>query len=80
MIHVCHSATDMAQSSIFQRLTDAIRYIMASRGISITNHIDDLIGIAIPSQAKAALDQLHALLQEFGVDISDKKRIRLVCV
>ena len=49
-------------SAIFECLTDAIRYIMASKGISITNYIDDLIGTATPSQANAAFDQLHALL------------------
>ena len=51
---------------IFQCLTDAIRYIMASRGISITNYIDNLIGTTTPSQANAAFDQLQFLLQELG--------------
>ena len=37
-------------STIFQHFTDAIRYIMASRGISITNYIDDLIGTATPNK------------------------------
>ena len=59
--------------AIFQRLTDAIRYIMASRGISITNYIDNLIGSVMPSKANAAFDQLHSLLQELGFD---KKLVR----
>ena len=71
-------------SSIFQRLSDAIRFIMTSKGHSITNYIDDLIGHALPSQAHESFNTLTSLLQELGLQISSKKLIspttRAVCL
>ena len=55
-------------SSIFQRLSEAIRFIMASKGHKITNYIDDIIWHALPSQAHSSINTLKALLQELDLD------------
>ena len=62
-------------SSIFQRLSDAIRFIMTSKGHRITNYIDNLIGHCVPSQAHESFNTLVSLLAELGFQISDKKLI-----
>ena len=71
-------------SSIFQRLSDAIRFIMTCKGHSITNYIDNLIGLGAPSEANAAFETLITLLGELGLQISDKKLVtpatRAVCL
>ena len=62
-------------SGIFQRLSDAIRFIMASRGYDVINYIDDVIGFGTVSTAKSSFDTLQALLQKLGFDISIKKLV-----
>ena len=62
-------------SGIFQRLSDAIRFIMASRGYDVINYIDDVIGFGTISTAKASFDTLQDLLQKLGFDISIKKLV-----
>ena len=59
-------------SAIFQRLTDAIRYIMATKNYC---YIDDLVGNATVSQANAAFDHLYTLLADLGFEVSDKKLV-----
>ena len=63
-------------SAIFQRVSDAIRYMMLHKGYHVTNYIDDIIGQATLSQAEAAFDTLYDLLGELGLDISEKKLVR----
>ena len=63
-------------SLIFQRCTDAIRYIMAEHGYPLLfNYIDDLIYTGLPSQMDAAFHFLKNLLVELGLDISPKKLV-----
>ena len=62
-------------SLIFQRLSNAIRFIMTSRGHRITNYIDDLIGHGVPSQAHESYNTLVRVLHELGFHISDKKLV-----
>ena len=62
-------------SAIFQRVTDAIRFIMSQAGHSITNYIDDLVGYGTPSMAQKSYDHLYHLLQELGFKISEKKLV-----
>ena len=62
-------------SSIFQRLSNAIRFIITSRGHKITNYIDDLIGHGVKSQIHDSFNTLLALLHDLGFQISDKKLI-----
>ena len=63
-------------SAIFQRLTDAIRYIMATKNYHITNYIDDLVGNATVSKANAAFECLCDLLVDLGFEVSKKKLVR----
>ena len=54
-------------SLIFQRCTDAIRYIMAEHGYPLLfNYIDDLIYTGLPSQMDASFNFLKNLLSELG--------------
>ena len=57
---------------------------MTSKGHSITNYIDDLIGHGLPSQAHESFNTLTSRLQELGLQISSKKLIspttRAVCL
>ena len=62
-------------SAIFQRVTDAIRFIMAQAGHPITNYIDDLIGHGTTSKAQQSYDKLYHLLLELGFKISEKKLV-----
>ena len=59
-------------SALFQRLSDAVRFIMAQKGFSVTNYIDDIIGHSVISKSNAS-QTLRALLLELGFDISEKK-------
>ena len=60
-------------SGIFQRISDAVRYIMSQLGFQVTNYIDDIIGHSVSSQAAKSFDTLHELLSRLGFDISAKK-------
>ena len=60
-------------SALFQRLNDAVCFIMAQKGFSVTNYIDDIIGHSVVSQSSNSFQYLRALLLELGFDISEKK-------
>ena len=60
-------------SAIFQRISNAIRYIMAQSNFQVTNYIDDIIEHAVCSQAYDSFDYLYKLLIDLGFDISEKK-------
>ena len=62
-------------SAIFQRVSDAIRYMMLNRGYHVTNYIDDIVGQATISQAEASFNTLYELLGQLGFDISMKKLV-----
>ena len=62
-------------SGIFQRMSDAVRYIMSKLGFQVTNYIDDIIGHSISSQAAKSFETLHKLLSRLGFDISVKKMV-----
>ena len=58
----------------FQKISDAIRYIMQQKGYPyLQNYIDDLIYIGLPSSVQQAYESLLHLLQELGLEISSKK-------
>ena len=63
-------------SALFQRLSDAICFIMAQKGFAVTNYIDDIIGHSLVSKSRASFDALRALLEELGFDISEKKVVQ----
>ena len=62
-------------SAIFQRLSDAVRYIRSTKGHNVTNYVDDIIGYAVKSKAQASFDTLYTLLQDLGFKISTNKLV-----
>ena len=73
-------------SVIFQRCTDAIRYIMCKKFqfSHLYNYIDDMIYTGLPDEIQESYDTLLALLQELGLEISKSKLVapttRAVCL
>ena len=59
-------------SGIFQRLSDAIRFIMSTMGYDVINYIDDIIGFGTISTAEPSYHTLLQLLEKLGLDISVK--------
>ena len=60
-------------SFFFQKLSDAVCYIMNKNGHDVLlNYIDDLIYCGLPSSIHQAYEFLISLLQDFGLDISAK--------
>ena len=62
-------------SQIFQRCSDAVRFIMKKMGHTIIGYINDYVGFGTPPDSKASFDCLYGLLQELGLSISSKKLI-----
>ena len=60
-------------SGIFQRLSDAILFIMSNMGYDVINYIDDVIGFGTISTADPSYHTLLNLLQRLGLDINVKK-------
>ena len=58
----------------FSKISDAVRYIMSQHGHNtLLNYIDDLIYCGLPSKSHQPYQFLVNLLQELGLDISQKK-------
>ena len=58
----------------FQKLSDAIRYIMQQKGFPhLQNYLDDLIYIGLHSSVDKAYQSLLDLLHELGLEISSNK-------
>jgi hypothetical protein len=57
------------------RVTDAIRYILATKGIFVFNYIDDLISLAPDSVADSHFNITLNLLNTLGFVISDSKTV-----
>ena len=63
-------------SGFFERCSDAIRYIMKCHGHNaLLNYIDDLIYIGLPSKIHESYAFLLSLLQDLGLEISQKKLV-----
>ena len=60
-------------SALFQRLSNAVCCIMAQKGFSVTNYMDDIIGHSVISKSNDSFQTLRALLLELGFEISEKK-------
>ena len=71
-------------SALFQRLSDDVRFIMAQKGFSVTNYIDDIIGHSVISKSNDSFQTLRALLLELGIEINEKKVVmpatRVTCL
>jgi hypothetical protein len=57
------------------RVTDPIRYILATKGIFVLNYIDDLIGIAPDSVADSQFQITINLLNSLGFVLSNSKTV-----
>ena len=62
-------------SQIFQRLSDAVRYMMRQKGFLMVDYIDDYVGMGVPSVAWASYSALTELMGELGLTISEKKLV-----
>ena len=62
-------------SSIFQGLSDTVRYFMATEGYHVTKYVDDIIGYETRSKAQASFDTLCNLLQELGYKIFRQNKL-----
>ena len=74
-VDTCNAFGSRHGFQIFQRCSDAIRFIMKKMGHKIIGYIDDYVGFGVPSDAKASFDCLYDLLQELGLTISSKTLI-----
>ena len=90
-LHWRHSCIDMCvpfgmhhRSQIFQRPSDAVRYIMRQRGFQIIDYIDDYVGFGVPQVGRASFASLFALKNDLGLTISDKTLVppstQVVCL
>ena len=58
----------------FSKISDAIRYIMTCHGYpNMSNYIDDFLYCDLPSKINPAYNFLLQLLEQLGLDISQKK-------
>ena len=63
-------------SALFQCLSDEVRFIMAQKGFSVTNYIDDIIGHSVISKSNESFQTLRDLLLELGFDISENNVVQ----
>ena len=62
-------------STIFQKLSDLVHFMMQKDNYKVVKYIDDFIGISLPSCAQKSYQRLYSLLQALGLTISEKKLI-----
>ena len=62
-------------SSCCQRVTDAVRYVVNSKGGNIFNYCDDFIGVDLPGDATRNFRILEQTLQDMGLPNNVKKRV-----
>ena len=62
-------------SATFQRLSDAIVYIMRRKGYDLVAYIDDYIGIAPAEVAHSQFDFLSSILTRLGLPMNPDKRV-----
>ena len=71
-------------SSIFQRISDGVRFMMRKEGHQVWNYIDDFLCISLPSKINQSYVRLQELLAELGLTVSDKKLVtpstKVVCL
>ena len=62
-------------TQIFQRISDAVRFMMRRAGYDVINYVDDFVGVATPSVAHQSYEHLTKLLERLGLDVSVKKLV-----
>ena len=54
--------------ALFQRLNDTVHHMMCQDDYEVTNYIDDILGIDLPSRIDASFDALSILLVHLGFE------------
>ena len=71
-------------SQIFQRLSDAVRFMMREKGFCVIDYIDDYVGVGVPGVAHDSYNYLVELMRQLGLTISEKKLVppstQVVCL
>ena len=62
-------------SQIFQRLSDAVCYVMHPYRFCVISYIDDYIGLGMPDVVHASYDCLFQLMKDLCLSISIKKLV-----
>ena len=62
-------------TQIFQRVSDAVCFIMRGDGYNVVNYVDDFVGVGIRSVASVAFEHLKNVLQRLGLEISVRKLV-----
>ena len=60
---------------IFQRISDAVRFIMHRGGFNVINYVDDFVGVGTPGVTLRSYNHLRKLLERLGLDVSAKKLV-----
>ena len=63
-------------SVIYQRTTDALRLVMASKNVCVFNYIDDVITVHRRHNANKQFDTLHGLFRYLGIPVNPQKVVR----
>ena len=74
-VDICVPFRSRHGSQFFQRISDAVRFIMMCRGYDIINYIDDFLGFGTPTIAQAVFDVLRDIMCSVGLTISEKKLV-----
>ena len=62
-------------TAIFQRITDAIRRILAHEGIVVYNYVNDIFTYAESEDAHWVFSHLRAIIEELGLPINEDKPV-----
>ena len=60
-------------TAIFQRITDFIRFLMAQKGFTVYNYIDDMYSCIHQDKAQQAFELLQEIIVNLGLPLNEKK-------
>ena len=58
---------------IFQRVSDAIRFILSSKGVAVSNYIDNIFTATETSSGKDSLKVICDTITELGLPLNEDK-------
>ena len=71
-------------SQIFQRLSDAVHFMMRQKGFCVIDYIDDYVSVGVPGVAHDSYNCLVELMRQLGLTINEKKLVppsmQVVCL
>ena len=71
-VDMCPPFGNMHSSQFFQRVSDALCYVMRHEGFKVINYIDDFLGYRTPSMTRKSFDTLLCIMHQLGLDVSQK--------